>query len=408
MNRKFAMLMVDIMIMIMIISIATAVSVQSSPTGQGNPSTTTFSSNTSNKKVTPDIESVLKLAGLQAARLGQYGYWPPLSSIEEGKFEFDYSQNVNGAVSPVNYKGRHLGSYASIYKKVNANLTSMEERTSARKGNYKSEESLAAISIFARAGSWLIQPPILNILDEYGLLTNDLLANKDLIISDKSIEYSGKGINNLECFLDRVPSDVVLSAGRQQYVNTNFLYNKNLTKESKSSVTQESYAEVDSIVTPTSAGSKVTGNLNYSLNSQSSGIADINYGKVYYQPKYHSTRSIQGPLGLLEIQIPAISNTKAGSMYTVENEVHERYAGDYNIAENIQMSSVYEIEKTDENWVPCCFEGWDTMPPIYQRKFGRDTKGTFDCRCHLSYAYGIDVPLIPMKAEFNNSAPVVE
>jgi len=363
-----------------------------------------FQSNTTNTKVTPewDIEKVLELAGIQKERLGKYGYWPPLLSINSSKLEFDYSQNVDGAVSPVDYKGRDLGSYASIYKKVNMGGTSMEERTSALEGIYKSEESLGAMSISARAGSWLIQPPILNILDDYGLLTNDLLADKSLILSDKSIEYSGKGINNLECYLDRIPVDKNFGTEEQQHVNTNFLYNKRLTKESKSSITRDDFAVFDSIANPSSAGVKTIGNLSYSLNSQSSGIANINYGKVYSNPKYLSTTSITGPLGLLEIEIPIIRGTKAGSVYTVENEGQERYVGDYNIAKNIQMSFLYEQELMDENWVPCCFEGWNTMPPIYQRKFGRDTTGVFDCRCHLGYAYGLDVPLLPAEAEFHN------
>jgi len=81
--------------------------------------------------------------------------------------------------------------------------------------------------------------------------------------------------------------------------------------------------------------------------------------------------------------------------------VDEIYQGTFNIFKNMSISSFVISDQSHENWIPCCFEGWYTMPPIYQRKFGKDTKGIFDCKCHLGYAYGIDVPLIN-ESQFHN------
>jgi len=82
-------------------------------------------------------------------------------------------------------------------------------------------------------------------------------------------------------------------------------------------------------------------------------------------------------------------------------EVDEIYRGTFNIFKNMSISSFMLSDQAHENWIPCCFEGWYTMPPIYQRKFGKDTKGIFDCKCHQGYAYGIDVPLIN-ESQFHN------
>ncbi|MCJ7442915.1 MAG: hypothetical protein MUO26_00015 [Methanotrichaceae archaeon] len=98
------------------------------------------------------------------------------------------------------------------------------------------------------------------------------------------------------------------------------------------SIDQASYFLTDSIVYINDIRFKTTANLNYSLNSQSSGIADINYAMVNFQE-------------------PINSITKHESMYKVENEGQERYVGDYYIAKNIQMSSNYERMLSRGNWI---------------------------------------------------------
>jgi hypothetical protein len=91
-----------------------------------------------------------------------------------------------------------------------------------------------------------------------------------------------------------------------------------------------------------------------------------------------------------------------GAWYNPAVEIDEDYWGTYHIEKNMTLTVPYKAIFLTENWLPCCFEGWATMPPIYQRKFGRDTKGVFDCKCILGYAYGTDVPLIPAFEQFHN------
>jgi hypothetical protein len=380
----------------MITSLTTAALSLSSPAARVLINMTALSSI---PKTTVDIDKILEIAALRKESLEQSGQWPPLLFIEQRQLKFNYSQNVNGVVSPVRFKGRDLGSYASIYKKINVDNAMAKERTSALDGDYKTEESLGSFSALGVAYGWIITPPLLAILDEYGLLNDEIATNRSHIFSNKNIVYSGKEINNLESYWNRNPTSVGTSSvglpsvglpkirmpREEHYLNTDYLYNKKLIKESKSSLTQSNSIITDSIIYFDNAGIKTKADLNYSSNSQGSGITDINYGMVSFRE-------------------PLIFNTKPGSMYTVINEAQDRYIGNYNIVKNIQMSTMYLNEFTDENWIPCCFEGWDTLQPIYQRKFGRDTKGIFDCRCHLGYAYGIDFPLTPSEAQFNNTA----
>jgi hypothetical protein len=323
------------------------------------------------------VEKALELAGLQKERLASYGQWPPFLYFETAEFKFNYSQNVEGGVSPVRSQDRDLGSYAAIYKKYNpksalnpivgGNLEA-EERTSALEGNYKSEESLGVTVNDGVILGWMIFPQNLAKLIDYGLTWNELSMTQSHISWDKSTEYSGKGINNLECYLTSNPREYLGSSNeKQQYVNTNFLYNKELTKESKSSLNTGIDLLSDDFVYMDELGFRTKGDLNYSLNSHSSGIADINYGKVEFQ---------QQPI------IPTILKTKPGSMYKVEGEGQERYVGDFDISKNIQMSSSYERMVVSDNWIPCCAGGWNTMPQLYQAAIGKDTKGVFDCTCY--------------------------
>ena len=56
---------------------------------------------------------------------------------------FDYSQSVQGTVSPVDYKGRSLSPYYSGYQDVNVNDVRLRDRTSALQGSYSSEEQMS-------------------------------------------------------------------------------------------------------------------------------------------------------------------------------------------------------------------------------------------------------------------------
>jgi hypothetical protein len=63
-------------------------------------------------------------------------------------------------------------------------------------------------------------------------------------------------------------------------------------------------------------------------------------------------------------------------------EIDEDYWGTYHIEKNMTLEVPYiRITKSD-NWLPCCFGGWNTLPQSYQAAIGKDTKGIFDCTCY--------------------------
>lgn len=62
-------------------------------------------------------------------------------------------------------------------------------------------------------------------------------------------------------------------------------------------------------------------------------------------------------------------------------EIDEDYWGTYHIEKNMTLEVPYKRTELKEDWLPCCFGGWDTMNYRDQKGFGKSTKGVFDCTC---------------------------
>jgi hypothetical protein len=62
-------------------------------------------------------------------------------------------------------------------------------------------------------------------------------------------------------------------------------------------------------------------------------------------------------------------------------EIDEDYWGTYHIEKNMTLEVPYKRTESSEDWLPCCFGGWDTMNYRDQKGFGKSTKGVFDCTC---------------------------
>ena len=62
----------------------------------------------------------------------------------------------------------------------------------------------------------------------------------------------------------------------------------------------------------------------------------------------------------------------------------EDYVGTYHLKKNMNVTSTYPSSVLYDDWLPCCFGGYMTMPTYYQRGtygFGSNVKGVFDCTC---------------------------
>jgi hypothetical protein len=65
-------------------------------------------------------------------------------------------------------------------------------------------------------------------------------------------------------------------------------------------------------------------------------------------------------------------------------EIDEDYWGTYHIEKNITLEVPYKKVTKSDDWLPCCFGGYLTMPTNYQKGgkgFGGNVKGVFDCTC---------------------------
>ncbi len=79
-------------------------------------------------------------------------------------------------------------------------------------------------------------------------------------------------------------------------------------------------------------------------------------------------------------------------------EIDEDYWGTYHIEKNMTLEVPYHIIQKGEDWLPCCFGGYLTMPLPYLGDMKlKGAKGVFDCTCFK----------VPAVAEFPRTYPVV-
>jgi hypothetical protein len=120
---------------------------------------------------------------------------------------------------------------------------------------------------------------------------------------------------------------------------------------------------------------------------------DVTDGKIHFGV-LQGSRAIVGPTGSGDISNPVWNPWAVGS-YTADLpfstawknpniEIDEDYWGTYHIEKNITIEVPYKKVTKSDDWLPCCFGGYLTMPAYYQKAskgFGSNVKGIFDCTC---------------------------
>jgi hypothetical protein len=61
-------------------------------------------------------------------------------------------------------------------------------------------------------------------------------------------------------------------------------------------------------------------------------------------------------------------------------EIDEDYWGTYHIEKNMTLEVPYHLIQKSDDWLPCCFGGYDSMTAADQ-KYVKSAKGIFDCTC---------------------------
>ena len=241
---------------------------------------------------------------------------------QSDSIKFDYSQYVQGSISPVEYRGRSLEPYHSSYEEVDVNDLRLRARTSARKGDYASEGL-----ILLRADSANSSEFVLSI--ENGTFIGEFVEEWPAILrSSKSLRYSGQGINSRE-----------YAGNNLDYAGSSLLYNNELSKDSgidmlitrmNATVRGISLAPNDTVLSAQFMPTKET---HYSITMSSTGIADFKYG--FSSPNAELKKLI----------------------YPMASEGEERYYGDYNITRSIHMKSDFPRYGEEDDWISCCSAG---------------------------------------------------
>ncbi len=249
---------------------------------------------------------------------------------------FTYEQSVQGQISAVDYRGRPLYPYHSFYENVNFNDVRVKERTAALQGTYGSEEMLSIKSNINNSVNATIYKPAGS--DVY---TIEFQERWPVNLSySKSIDYTGKGINNREFF-----------GNNYDYAGANFLYNHEFSKERHLNATLK---RMNSTVLATEeailkAEVEATRDTQYSLKSHSTGIATFKYRQLDERNE-------------------------------ILNEGDERFVGIYDINSNIQMKSRFDKIQKEDDWLSCCSGGYFNLTPAEQEEL-KSARGIFDCTC---------------------------
>jgi hypothetical protein len=118
--------------------------------------------------------------------------------------------------------------------------------------------------------------------------------------------------------------------------------------------------------------------------------ADIDNTRAYGGSDLTSVRAPRGAKGYNAWKYPSI-------------EVDEDYWGTYDIVKNMTLEVPYKAVISADDWLPCCFGGYLTMPKYYAagtRGFGSNVKPVFDCTCSKwtqTAEFPLDSGLSPIK-----------
>lgn len=83
------------------------------------------------------------------------------------------------------------------------------------------------------------------------------------------------------------------------------------------------------------------------------------------------------------LQLPE-SELAVRELHNPDTYMDEDYVGSYHLVKKMTVTSTYPNSVLYDDWLPCCFGGYMTMPTYYQRGtygFGSNPKGVFDCTC---------------------------
>jgi len=261
---------------------------------------------------------------------------------QSANLSFNYEQSVEGQISAVDFRGRILSPFHSYYQDVEMNEVRIKERTAALEGAFSSDEQFSLKSSVNNSVNASWEKPAGS-----DLWTIDFYEKWPVeMCYSKSMSYSGRGINNRD-----------FAGNNQDYVGATFLYNQEFSKERTLNM---SLKKLNATVLATDNAValvqiKATRDTEYKLQAHSTGIANFKYRQV-------------------------------DASEEILNAGDERFVGVYDITKKVHMRSSFDQYQKDDDWLPCCYGGWQDMRYYDQKGFGRSASGIFDCRCAAAAA----------------------
>lgn len=315
---------------------------------------------------------------------------------ESRSLNFEYSQSVDGKISPVEFNGRVLKPYAAKYVEVKANDVRTRGRTAALEGRLSSEESIRLKSntlpqrlCEGKEGDYCeycqvcdvpccyTSPVDVSIWKNLGANPFEILLFEKWPVTlneSKTMHYQGKGINQRD-----------FSGNNMDYAGSNFLYNNELSEDISVNLSL-SRMNISAEATDAAINSvelKPTKDLDYRIKAHTTGIADLSYrqasgaynfkhktypDQVLGDERYYGTYDIDRKVKISSKHAGEACNTTDPNLQRLFSEWCECFVQD----------------KSADSWLPCCQGGWSDMS--YIDKKGHSADGIFDCTCTRSLA----------------------
>ena len=77
---------------------------------------------------------------------------------------------------------------------------------------------------------------------------------------------------------------------------------------------------------------------------------------------------------------PKVADMKNSAWRNPSIEIDEDYWGTYHIEKNMTLEVPYHLIQKKDDWLPCCFGGFNDMNYIDKKAF-KSATGVFDCTC---------------------------
>lgn len=100
-------------------------------------------------------------------------------------------------------------------------------------------------------------------------------------------------------------------------------------------------------------------------------------------------------MGLAELRAVEAQEGWGGRGLKVNSELQQDFKGNFTIAQKLSHNVDLRTKEVLDDWLPCCYGGYLTMPKWYQmgtRGFGSNVKSVFDCTC-----FEPPIPRLPSK-----------